>query len=628
VCCFPFAGFSQLCTGSLGDPVVNITFGTGSNPGAPLSGTLTNYTYTANGCPNDGTYTVANSSASCFNNAWHAIAQDHTPNDANGYYMLVNSSLGPGDFYVSTVSNLCGGTTYEFAAWIMNVLRPQASGIKPNVTFSIETTAGTVLKSFSTGDIPETNSPVWTQYGFFFQTPQNVNSVVIRMRNNAPGGNGNDLALDDITFRPCGAKTDVAVQNYGTQKNIVVCQSGNQNFTIQSSTGAGFANPAYQWQSSSDGMNWTDIANANQSSLTITLANTGTYYYRVTTAESANISQSSCRTSSEIIQIKISPTPTLSFADTLNACEKDTVQFSVTNAASQSWTGPNGFQSVQPTVFLPGLQFYNSGQYFITVSSTDGCSTQDSFFLTVRSLPVVNAGNDTIACSGKTIQLNGAGGGTLTWTRNGTQLGTGSSLSVTPTQNTFYVLTAKDQYGCTNADVVAVQVVNSPTANAGPDKEIMEGDSVLLNGSVYGDSVVYNWSPLSFMTNSQTLTPLVRPTVDMIYTLTASSLVGCGTSSDNVYVKVYKQITVPNAFTPNGDGINDTWIIDGLQTYPDNEVMIYNRYGGKVFESYGYKNAWKGMSANDKPLPAGVYYYVIKTKSTANKLTGWVMILR
>jgi gliding motility-associated-like protein len=542
--------------------------------------------------------------------------------------MLVNSSFSPGDFYVSTVSDLCGGTTYEFAAWIMNVLRLQNAGIKPNVTFSIETTTGTVLKSFSTGDIPETNSPVWTQYGFFFQTPQNVNTVVIRMKNNAPGGGGNDLALDDITFRACGAKTDVTLQNYGTQKSIVVCQSGNQSFTIQSSTGAGFVNPAYQWQSSADGTNWTDIANENSSSLSITLSNTGTYVYRVTTAEAANISQSGCRTASEIIQIKIAPLPSINFADTLNSCEKDTVQLSVTNAASQVWTGPNSFSSTQSTVVIPNIQINNTGQYFITVNSSDGCSAKDSFFISVHPLPTVNAGNDTIACAGKTIQLNGQGTGTLTWIHNGVQIGTGTTVAVVPTQNSIYILSAKNQYGCTNADAVALQVVNSPTANAGPDKEIMEGDSVMLNGAVSGDSVVYNWTPLSFMSSSNTLTPLVRPTLDITYTLTASSLIGCGTSSDNVYVKVYKQLTIPNAFTPNGDGINDTWIIDGLQTYPENEVSIYNRFGAKVFESYGYKNPWKGNNVNEKPLPGGVYYYVINTNRTPKKITGWIMILR
>ncbi|MEO6839120.1 MAG: hypothetical protein ABI261_08885, partial [Ginsengibacter sp.] len=76
---------AQLCEGSLGDPVVNITFGSGSNPGPPLSPGITNYTYVTDGCPEDGYYTIANSVTSCFGGTWYPTT-DHTGN-ANGYMM-------------------------------------------------------------------------------------------------------------------------------------------------------------------------------------------------------------------------------------------------------------------------------------------------------------------------------------------------------------------------------------------------------------------------------------------------------------------------------------------------------------------------------------------------------------
>src|ERR1044071_3652202 len=78
VSCFAFSVNAQLCTGSLGDPVVNITFGTG----ATNSGyTATNaYTYISSSCPNDGFYTITTSTANCFGNTWHTIGSDHTGN--------------------------------------------------------------------------------------------------------------------------------------------------------------------------------------------------------------------------------------------------------------------------------------------------------------------------------------------------------------------------------------------------------------------------------------------------------------------------------------------------------------------------------------------------------------------
>ncbi|MGZ3853669.1 MAG: hypothetical protein ACXVBX_12810, partial [Flavisolibacter sp.] len=131
---------TQSCTGSLGDPIVNYTFGAGvNNFGAPLAGTITNMQYVASQCPNDGYYTITNYSTGCFNNSWHTVT-DHT-GDANGYYMLINASYTPSDFYVQQVDGLCSGTTYQFSAWVVNVL--SRTGISPNITFSIEKTDGT-----------------------------------------------------------------------------------------------------------------------------------------------------------------------------------------------------------------------------------------------------------------------------------------------------------------------------------------------------------------------------------------------------------------------------------------------------------------------------------------------------
>ena len=84
--------------------------------------------------------------------------------------MVINASFNPGDFFVKTVDGLCPNTTYEFAAWIFNVLEPFAcrgQGIKPNITFNIEKTDGTVLQSYQTGDIPP-NSGLETIWVLFF----------------------------------------------------------------------------------------------------------------------------------------------------------------------------------------------------------------------------------------------------------------------------------------------------------------------------------------------------------------------------------------------------------------------------------------------------------------------------
>jgi gliding motility-associated-like protein len=86
-------------------------------------------------------------------------------------------------------------------------------------------------------------------------------------------------------------------------------------------------------------------------------------------------------------------------------------------------------------------------------------------------------------------------------------------------------------------------------------------------------------------------------------------------------------IIPPNVFSPNNDGINDTWDIPLLQFFPDCSVEVYNRYGQLVFKSKGYSKNWDG-SFNNQTLPIGTYYYIIKSSASANPISGSVLILR
>jgi hypothetical protein len=116
--------------------------------------------------------------------------------------LLVNATLTPGDFFVTTVNNLCPNTTYEFAAWMMKCDR--FVSIMPNITFSIETTGGIVLQKFSTGDISVRLRLFGSNMVSILLHPASNNGIVLRMTNNAPVVMEMIIALDDITFRPCG----------------------------------------------------------------------------------------------------------------------------------------------------------------------------------------------------------------------------------------------------------------------------------------------------------------------------------------------------------------------------------------------------------------------------------------
>jgi gliding motility-associated-like protein len=90
---------------------------------------------------------------------------------------------------------------------------------------------------------------------------------------------------------------------------------------------------------------------------------------------------------------------------------------------------------------------------------------------------------------------------------------------------------------------------------------------------------------------------------------------------------VHIQLIIPNAFTPNGDGINDTWQIQHIESFPNCTVFVYNRYGEVVLSSTGYGIPWDG-TYKGSALPSGTYYYLIDTKTNTKMISGWVAIIR
>ncbi len=619
--------FAQLCQGSLGDPVVNITFGSGSTAGLPL-GNLTNYVYVTNDCPDDGYYTIGNSTRNCFYGTWYSVSEDHTPGDVNGYMMIVNASFTPGDFFVRTVDGLCPNTTYEFAAWIYNVLQPFAcnrNGIKPNITFNIETTSGTVLKSYKTGDIPV--NPTWEQYGFFFSTTPGEGSVVIRMTNNAPGGCGNDLLLDDITFRACGPLVTASIS--GSPDSVNVCAGDNSVFTLLANISSGYNDPVYQWQSSVDsGKSWNNIAGATGTTyVRPAVVTPALYLYRFAVSERTNIDVSSCSIVSNVVAVGVNKFPVPAASSTGN-CTNDTLFFNASDGVLFSWTGPLNFTSNEQSPLIPSAIAGNNGKYYVRVTSDKGCTSIDSTTAIIDIKPGVNAGPDAEICEGDNIQLNATGNNITSYQWSPPVNISNPDISnpvASPKQTTLYILTVANNK-CKAFDSVTIVVNKNPVANAGPDKVIIEGQSVALNGAAGGTDVTYSWMPDEYIASGETLNPVVNPPANKIYTLDVLSNKGCKTATDSVLVKVFKKLFIPNAFTPNFDGINDTWFIETLEAYPGAEVKVFNRYGQIVFDNHGINKPWDGKFKGVL-LPADAYVYIIDLKNNTQLIKGVVFII-
>lgn len=365
---------AQLCTGSLGDPVVNMTFSNVDRmPNVP------GYTLTSSSCPDDGFYTVTNFTSSCFGDTWHSVS-DHT---GGGQFMLVNASFSAGDFFVDTVTDLCPNTNYEFAAWIVNVMKP--AGILPNITFSIETPDGTVLKKFDTGDIDRTATPEWKQYGFYFMTPATNAKIVLRMRNNAPGGIGNDLGLDDITFRPCGSLIDAGIVSYA-EDTIDICGGNTDEFTLNADVSSGYISPLFQWQLSTDeGNTWKDIPGATTVSYTrLPTASPGVYWYRLSVVEASYAGVPSCRIASNKLIIRVHPKPVvnagtdrtiISGSEIIIPAKAEGEDISLQWRPASYIDDPS---SLTPRVWPP-----IETRYYLKAVSAFGCSSEDDVLIHV-----------------------------------------------------------------------------------------------------------------------------------------------------------------------------------------------------------------------------------------------------
>jgi gliding motility-associated-like protein len=159
-----------------------------------------------------------------------------------------------------------------------------------------------------------------------------------------------------------------------------------------------------------------------------------------------------------------------------------------------------------------------------------------------------------------------------------------------------------------------------------PDQiSLILGNKVQLIPEVSGLALSYFWSPGAQLDDIYKQNPWCSATDDITYSLKVSGKGGCS-ASDDVFILVLKPPEMPNAFSPNGDGINDFWLIKHINRYPDASIDVFDRYNQKVFHSDNYSTPWDGKF-NQKPLPVGTYYFVINPKNGLNIMSGSVTII-
>jgi gliding motility-associated-like protein len=191
--------------------------------------------------------------------------------------------------------------------------------------------------------------------------------------------------------------------------------------------------------------------------------------------------------------------------------------------------------------------------------------------------------------------------------------------------NILYTFTGSN--GCVDTASQQIEVYPTPVLDYPSTFNILEGDAIPLSPNILPvNSANYNWTPADYLDNATSLAPICNPTDDVTYTVSATSNNGCK-NQEIVIVKVVKDFIVPNTFTPNGDGINDYWVIENLSLYPNHQIQVFNRYGQVVFESKNYSEFWDGKYKG-KSIPAGTYYYIIDLDGQRTTKKGYVTIIK
>lgn len=280
----------------------------------------------------------------------------------------------------------------------------------------------------------------------------------------------------------------------------------------------------------------------------------------------------------------------------------------------------------------------NSGDVVLcTITVTDPCApftTAVSSSQTLTINPIVNptvtlASSATSGCTYDQITLTATetgctGTASFQWLVNGTPFAADTIGVLTSTFGSDAAvsvnLTCSDPCSTPASSNTINLTITEVTADAGPNQIISPGESAVLNGSGGG---TYSWAPASTLSDPSSATTIASPVATTTYFLDVT-INGC-TDQDEVTVYVVQPIQVPNTFTPNSDGTNDTWQIQNIENYPNCKVTVYDRWGQKVFNSIGYSNAnaWDGTSKTGR-LPASTYYYVIDLNTGSGNSDGQI----
>ncbi len=297
-------------------------------------------------------------------------------------------------------------------------------------------------------------------------------------------------------------------------------------------------------------------------------------------------------------------------------------------------------RNTNPSVVKNGLHNYSAvGPYSVKLIATSTNNCKDSLvrqLVTVYEQPKARFSSEDSLCLGDLLRCadssktnNGVfnkwfwnfGNGATDTIKNPVYRYTTAAIQTI----TFY---AQTDLGCyTDTIKKQIEVFAYPVISAGPDLFVLDDGQKQIKSTASGRIISYTWTPSTYLNDTTILQPtIINPKEDTYYYLAVKGRGAC-ISKDTLFVVSLTMPKPPNTFTPNGDGINDTWEIKYLDQYQGCRIEVYTANGQLVYSDVGYTKPWDGNFKGNK-LPTGTYYYVIDPKNGRKKIAGYVTILK
>lgn len=334
---------------------------------------------------------------------------------------------------------------------------------------------------------------------------------------------------------------------------------------------------------------------------------------------------------SDTLRVDVFGSPNVTITGPSQVCIGDTATYQVqfTNNTYYEWAVSANVSILDTSNNIITVVFDSSGANSLQIEVVNPCGNDNgNKNILVKKLPEANAGNDTTVCAGTqvTLQSNQILSGQPQYSWNivdGSNVGTGTTVNVTPDSTTAYYIKITINPGCVNYDTVTVFTETPPPPLYDTTNICIDGMATFDAGA--GQNYTYLWS------SGETSQTIDKNTAG-VYTVDIAVPGELCLTSKTFVLEVdtcYIPPQVPDVFTPNGDGVNDYWQLAAAGDFDEFEVLVYNRWGTMVYKTNDPKFKWDGKNMNGNMVSPGVYYYVARTlyQDKAADLHGAVSIL-